>query len=295
MKAISLLLLIGAATQATAQSAAGTELVPRELVDGLLSRGSMAKPVIYVGEIPREMVGKIYVPKNARILGGMSTNSNGTAVILVPGPRESVAADLEKELPKLGWKQQDPSQRMMNPYSEFHDAPIPAGAMRINPVGAQTFCGPSGGMTITLDPSGFADTRMTITASDVSPCFSAANTATLPAALREQFAGRPTLFNPVGARNDFGGVCTRGNMDVVGMGFPGNNMLASTLPPQALLDHYSKQLTDSGWTVIPTEKVSRTWQRNDSTGKPMRYTITIESAPTTQGCRILNSAFNRSR
>src|SRR3954470_1219740 len=121
------------------------QLIPKELVDGLLASRGIRQSVMFIGELPREMVGRIYVPKGARILGGMSMGSSGTAVMLSNARRETIVAELETELPKIGWTQFDPSTRM-NPFSEFRDASIPVGAVRMTATGPQQFCGASGGM-----------------------------------------------------------------------------------------------------------------------------------------------------
>ena len=274
-----------------AQGSAGPELVPRELVDGLLATRGLRQPILFVGEIPREIAGRIYIPANARVVGGMSTGATSTVILLSNARREAIAADLEKELPKLGWKQYDPSARV-SPYSEFRDAPLPASGMRVNPNGPQMFCGPNGGMTINLEPSGFADTRISITATDMNMC--AQSTAmSMGGPGREDLAARPVFINPTGARSDMS-ACFRGGDEGFNWASGGGASLATTMTPEALLEHYSKQMADSGWTATNIVKAARTWTRTDSAGKLLRYTMTIEATGNAP-CRRIETRFERRR
>ena len=269
------------------------QLIPKELVDGLLASRGARQPVMYVGEVPREMANKIYVPKGARVLGGMSYGSGGTVIMLSNQSRESLAAELERELPKMGWTQFDPSLRMMNPYSEFRDAPIPAGTVRIQTSGPQQFCGPSGGMTVTLEQAGFADTRITVNATDVNMCANVSG-ASIPPEVRREYAGRPTFVNPLNARNDMSGCYRNQPGDNFNSSSGGGGMISTNMSAQALLDHYSKQMADSGWKPVDVARVTRSWTRTDSAGKPLRYTLSINGLQNST-CLQIETRFERNR
>src|SRR3954468_4814002 len=186
------LLLCLLATPALGQD----QLIPKELVDGLLASRGVRQPVMFIGELPREMAGRIYVPKGARVLGGMSMGSSGTAVMLTNARRETVIAELETELPKLGWKQFDPSMRASQ-NSEFRDAPLPPGTMRISVSGPQQFCGTNGGMSVNVEPWGCSDPRIPLTASDVNMCTAMPGSGSASSlSERPELAMRPTLINP---------------------------------------------------------------------------------------------------
>jgi hypothetical protein len=279
------LLLCLLASPALAQD----QLIPKELVDGLLASRGIRQSIMFVGELPREMAGRVYIPKGARILGGMSMGSGGTAVLLSSARRETIVAEIETELPKLGWTQFDPSTRM-NPMSEFRDASIPAGVVRMSASGPQQFCGPSGGMTINVEPAGFADSRITITANDVNPCTGMSQQ--ISATQQAEYALRPKLINPAAARTDMN--CfnmTRENFNYSSGGFTALN---TSMPSTALIDHYAKQLADSGWSSVSQQRITRSWTKPDSAGKPMRYEMTIEESPTQPGCRRINTSLARS-
>lgn len=265
------------------------QLIPKELVDGLLAARGVRQSIMFVGELPREMVGRIYIPKGARVLGGMSMGSSGTAVLLTNARREQVVAELETELPKVGWTQFDPSIRM-NPMSEFRDAAIPNGVVRMVATGPQQFCGASGGMTINVEPAGFSDTRITITASDVNPC--TGMSGQIPAQQMAEYALRPKLINPPAARTDM--TCFNMSRDAnLNYSSGGLTALNTGMSSTALADHYAKQLADSGWIATSQQRVTRTWTKPDSTGKPMRYEMTIEEG-STPNCRRITTQLARS-
>jgi hypothetical protein len=97
----------------------------------------------------------------------------------------------------------------------------------------------------------------------------------------------PTLFHPPGtveAGMD-GMRCVRSSFSSTGSG----SNVRTTLASEALLEHYGRQLQDSGWKPLgqaPTI-VGRTWTRADSTGNPMELSITIASKSDAE-CREIN-------
>jgi hypothetical protein len=281
------LLLCLLASPALAQD----QLIPKELVDGLLSSRGVRQPVMFVGELPREMVGRIYVPKGARVLGGMSMGSSGTAVLLSNSRREQIIAEFETELPKIGWKQFDPSMRM-NLISEFRDAAMPPGVVRMASTGPQQFCGATGGMIINVEPAGFADTRITITASDVNPCTGMNPQAS--AAQQAEYALRPKLINPPAARTDMSCLNIGRDNTNFSLSSGGFTALNTSMTSMALADHYAKQLADSGWTAVNQQRVVRAWTKPDSAGKPMRYEMTIEESASVPTCRRISTQLARS-
>jgi hypothetical protein len=53
-----------------------------------------------------------------------------------------------------------------------------------------------------------------------------------------------------------------------------------------ILDHYNRQLADSGWTLVPASEglVRSLWQRTDSTGARLEVVLTVSSHAGTPGC-----------
>jgi hypothetical protein len=84
---------------------------------------------------------------------------------------------------------------------------------------------------------------------------------------------------------------TRENFNYSSGGFTALN---TSMPSTALIDHYAKQLADSGWSSVSQQRITRSWTKPDSAGKPMRYEMTIEESPTQPGCRRINTSLARS-
>jgi hypothetical protein len=66
-----------------------------------------------------------------------------------------------------------------------------------------------------------------------------------------------------------------------------SNFLRTTLSPELILEHYARQLQDSGWTPSSTmaPPVGRTFTRRDSTGAPIEMTLTVSGSPKGPNCR----------
>jgi hypothetical protein len=73
----------------------------------------------------------------------------------------------------------------------------------------------------------------------------------------------------------------------------GFTALNTSITSVALMEHYGKQLADSGWTPVNQQRVSRVWTKPDSAGKPMRYEMTIEESGTGANCRRINTSLAR--
>ena len=96
----------------------------------------------------------------------------------------------------------------------------------------------------------------------------------------------PTLFNPAGVSEmGMNMECSAFNVSSSGT----STTYRTPMTADALLDHYGKQLSDSGWTVVG-ERVSisgRSWTPADSAGNPIETSITVKTGRES-GCRELN-------
>ena len=65
------------------------------------------------------------------------------------------------------------------------------------------------------------------------------------------------------------------------------NYLRTTLSPDLVLEHYARQLQDSGWTATAPAlaTVGRTFTRRGSTGAPIDLTLTVAASPKGPACR----------
>jgi hypothetical protein len=97
----------------------------------------------------------------------------------------------------------------------------------------------------------------------------------------------PTLFNPSNATDArMMGDCTSNMMN---FGVTGT-VLRTVMTPDALLDHYARQIQDSGWTSLSDGRsiVSRTWTRPDSAGGSVELSLTVSTTTREATCREIN-------
>jgi hypothetical protein len=97
----------------------------------------------------------------------------------------------------------------------------------------------------------------------------------------------PTVFNPPTATDArMTGDCSSSVMGSMGTGAT----LRTSLTTEALLDHYGRQLQDSGWTAAGERAsiIGRSWTRPDSSGTPVETVITVATPARDTGCRELN-------
>ena len=96
----------------------------------------------------------------------------------------------------------------------------------------------------------------------------------------------PTLYNPPAALDArMSGDCAN-NFNGSGT----STTLRTSMSADALLDHYARQLQDSGWTSAGEKAsiVGRTWSRTDSAGTPVDVVITVTTPAQNSACRELN-------
>lgn len=96
---------------------------------------------------------------------------------------------------------------------------------------------------------------------------------------------QPTLYNPATSSDArMTGDCSTMN----GGSSSGNNtVLRTPMGSDAILDHYSKQLVDSGWKSEGEHGaiLGRSFSKTDSIGNPMQLTLTVTNTPRTEMCR----------
>ena len=73
--------------------------------------------------------------------------------------------------------------------------------------------------------------------------------------------------------------------------------LKTAMSAAAILEHYGRQLADSGWTGgADATIVGRTWTRKDSTGSPRVLTLTVKGAtPNDTTCRTVELGVESTR
>lgn len=252
--------------------------IPLDLATALMSAGGIGNdPQIMIGAVPGWMTPRIAVPANARILGSAFIGTTGLAIISTPDMPDAALMSVRRELQAKGWKSAPPQ-------------PSYGGGFR------------SASMAAAMDPSRSylcSDQQMLYTSArrrgvntDVSLRISAmppvgngpCNPRDLPPGYPR--SPWPTLYNPMGVP-DGAQLCGADGP----FGSQGTSAVVRTpMSAASLIDHYAKQLSDSGWRAPSdsTSVIGRTWTRTDSTGAPVELTITVATSPRDASCRTLN-------
>jgi len=261
--------------------------IPLELVTALVASGGLGgDPQILVGSMPGWVESRIVVPASMRILGSAFIGSTVVAVLRSSDSPEDAVATLKNELPKRGWKTPPP---MPSYGGGFRPAPI--SAVPSGPPTRLLFCGDQQLLNVSAVRRRGVSTDVTIRLTPVanySPC----KPPEVPASMRQSTF--PTLFNP--ANTDIrGGTddCARSMSTSSGTG----TTLRTTMDPAALLEHYAKQIQDSGWTTPAKggSVVGRTWTRTDSAGNPIELSLSVTSSAREASCYELSLQVRTSR
>ncbi len=264
---------IGAQTRRLSDA---SDSIPRSLAEAVIDpMGTMrmmagGRPRLVVGTLPAGLARRLWLPPGSTILGGIESSGFGLAIIRAPMSADSLAAAFNREQPKLGWTLPPARTGLSAGFVSASQVP------NTNNNGTPTFC--SGGTTLTIgitpiDPMTW---EIRATAMDF------ANAICHPPTIPRVIPGRtdyPTLINPPATGNGFGVPC--GNFNSTG---GGTTRLQTRMSATDVLAHYAKQLTDSGWTASPTEILSRTWTRTDTSGALVELTLRTRSQPAMPDC-----------
>lgn len=259
--------------------------VPRELVDALLGSTNSpmnipglttpSKPILTTGKLPPGIGERVYVPPGARILGGISTGSGSMSYYMTTWSRDSMLRAIIREMPKLGWKER-PRQEEARPPWGFMDPP----ASQDTTARGQAWCASGSGLMIVVDP-GIGERKVTLIAGGVAD-FICQQRENMGPAARATWSRYPTLFNPPDTGRE---MCA--SYSSSGGGTQG--ALTTPMGIGELLDHYSRQLVDSGWKQLELPTVARRFTKVDSTGTIDKIVeVTVSTPSYSPECRELN-------
>jgi hypothetical protein len=254
--------------------------VSLELAAALAASGGFsAEPQILVGAMPEWITNRLYVPSGARVLGSAFLGTTVVGVVTMPAASDTVLAEFKRELLSRGWTLPPP--------------PPNYGGGGFRPAAASTVDGPLARLTLcseqqTLTASA-ARRRGTVT----NVTFRVTGNGTYSVCHPPQFqpvmarSPYPTLFNPPNAADArMTGDCSSTLMGSTGT----NTTLRTAMTAESLLDHYGRQLQDSGWTAAGGQAsiVGRSWTRPDTSGGSIETVITVATPGRDPGCRELN-------
>lgn len=266
-------LLVAGTARAQLSQATGPDSLPRELVEGLLRAGVSTYPgdgsEFVVGRVPLSLAPYMYVPANARVLGGFQNANSVVLIFKAPMSREELRSTYARELPRLGWT----ASTGRNGYAGWGFMPAPGTGM--NGTGLE-FC--HIGQSLNINP---IDTPSGLSVAAVvrnygGACGGRTPVFVAPVGLTEM----PTLVNPPDAPMNqpecsqpfVPGLASRGMAE----------RLTTSTPAEKLLDYFARQLADSGWKAGAPSAASirRTWTHADTGGVARELTLSI--TPSTQ-------------
>jgi len=262
-------LTVGACTLvAQAPRSTGPDSLPRELVEALLRSGISAYggdgSEFVVGRVPTSLAPFLYVPRDANVLGGVENSSNTVAVFKVRMTSEELRGVYGRELPRLGW-----TSSSGRPGMGWGFAPAPGSG----PTGSGLeYChiGQSLQITPNETPSGLTVTA--VVRNYGGAC--AGRVAFVPAS--PSGVAMPSLINPPDASMNQPG-CYQPQPLGVGSGRSMSERLETSITADKLLEHFARQLADSGWSPAGQQAASvrRTWTRADAGGTIREITLSI--------------------
>ena len=253
--------------------------IPLPLAQALISAGGFSgEPQILVGSLPGWITSRLYIPAQSRIVGSAFLGTSVVGVISVPSAPDSLLMEFKRELLSKGWKV-PPSPRTFSG-AGFMPAPTPTadGSLtRLNLCGDEQFL-----MASVAHRQGGAAVVVLRVVSSTGP-----GICNLPQIATSMVRTPwPTLYNPVGAVDArMSGDCSATLGGSSGIG----TTLRTSMSAESLLDHYARQLKDSGW-VSASETASivgRSWSRVDSAGVPTELSVTVTTPTRDAGCREL--------
>jgi hypothetical protein len=254
--------------------------IPVELATALIASGGLGgDPQILVGSVPGWMTNRIYIAPNARVLGSAFMGTTAVAIVSSPDMPDVAIAALKRELMTKGWKTPPPQPQYGGGFRS-------ATMNLVNGDGTRAMlCGADQQMlTATATRRRGVSTDIVMRIATYSGNYSTCNPPQMPPGFRPQ--PWPTLYHPTGVAEG-SQACNAENS----FGSNGTGAIVRTpTASESLLDHYGKQLQDSGWQVPPGNGsiIGRTWTKTDSAGAPMELTITVAASLRDPSCRTLN-------
>jgi hypothetical protein len=279
---------------ALTQAAAAQQTIPTDLATALAAAGGFTgdgEPTILVGALPPSL--RVTLPANSVLLGSASFGRSVTAVVAFRGPSDSAMTSLTESVQAAGWRA---SRRQFAASGGFLPVPRVVGPSAVQP--PTTFCGDSATLTLRAarrrgDSSWIA---IRVTPFAPPPAWGECNPPAYGA--RSPQAPLPVLYNPATAMPEMSSACFRAEYFQPPEGADPSRYnstrgsLRIGMTPDAIADHYSKQLRDSGWAphgiapLLPAP-VMTTWTRRDSLGLRM-LTLVVMPVPSDTMCYTLN-------
>jgi len=261
--------------------------VPLELAVGLAAAGGLGgtgDPQILVGSVPEWAARRIPAPAGGTIVGSAFLGSIVVAVLTAPTSDSSLRF-YERELLRAGWRSPPVPPVYGGGFRPAATSPAARAQRSIS------LCSDAHYAIVSLGRQQAATTTLLVRLMTPPGAGGSCQPSQMPPeSYRSPF---PTLYNPPAAELLGTGSCSIANRS--GSSGTGARYRAP-MSPEAILDHYGRQLQDSGWksSGLAGVTVNRTWARPDSAGRPQSLTISITSSPADSTCFDLQMNVERS-
>lgn len=265
--------------------------IPTDLAIALIAAGgfvSSGEVQILVGDMPGWMSERLPIPAEGVVTGSAFAGMNGVAILQLLEGMAFPDTAFEAALGKHGWKkwagQNEGGFRWRPAANRPAGSPPPANQPLIYCAGQQTLR-VSGG----APRQGRVPYVLRVSApANFGPC----NPPPQPPS-QQRRAPLPTLYHPPGSSQlsspfGFSSDCAdRGQAGFDRANFTSAHVSSDT-SAQSMLDHYGKQLADSGWTVTgASAEIGRRWRRVDAQGTAFTLRITIATSSELPSCRSM--------
>jgi hypothetical protein len=259
------------AAPASAQQPARSEMVPRELVEGLL--GTSSSSGLLVGRLPADLPATM-VPPGTRVVGGIERSRGGSLAVLTSAqPCSQAAAEMRARLLRDGW-----TQPMEQPVTRGF---VPSGVT--GPSG--TYCrGTTTVLNVHAVPRQGGGSFLRLERDQPegngwNPCapregvMAGQHSAELPI---------PALYAPAGAEQLGGGSSAGGSSDGSSE-YELRALVRTTLDARALVDHYAAQLRAAGWSaadpVSVTGMAAQSFRHRSADGRDWQGVLLVADVP----------------
>jgi hypothetical protein len=264
------------ASRAQSVRSAAPDSLPRELVEALLRPYlgfyTPNGATFVVGRVPESLAPFLFVPPGARVLGGIESANNTIVVLSVSTSVEDLRASYRREQLRLGWTPPSPGG------SRGGFVSAPGTGQEGNSL---VFCHIGQSVQIVPYPSAAGSLLVTASVQSYSGLCGNQNQVRF---LSTSASGLelPVLLNPDGAGMN-SPTCFAASLNS-GSGNNTSERLQTNLSPAQLIEHFSRQLSDSGWGVSSSSaSIRRSWTRPDSAGLSREVTLTITPS-SVNGC-----------
>jgi hypothetical protein len=255
--------------------------VPVEFASALAVAGGFTattEPQLLLGAVPEWAASRLAVPRRAEVLGAAFAGTTLVAVYAIDQKGPDAMKAFNDALKAGGWT--PPPARGFVTQGGFRAAPIASASA---PLERTTLC--STGHYVIVIPVRQSAGRTTIAMRLVTLTTTGQSICTapqLPPGARPQRTAFPTVQHPAGSTNT---QFCEPYIDGSSSGTSG--AVRSSLSSENLVDHYAKQLRDSGWTDSGEQRtaITRVFTKPDSTGTPIHLELRVSRDGPDASCR----------